>query len=655
MGYDPCYDRSKKGICKNHGQYSNKGAGQWDHKNGKPNSYLLQSLKALQPGTLRFPGGCGTHLYDWKKTIGSLKKRPLFRFGIDEFLMLCEQVGATPIITLSYFTGTNADLADLIEYLNHPISKGNPNGGVNWASVRKANGHVEPYNVRFFEFGNEVWHGNHSTAWGPPPERYAERYIELQSLIKKIDTDVQLGAIIPNSPTLYDGWSYDVIDRIREKIDFVSVHIYGIFYRSDKGKISHEELFSVALASPIQIRDRLEALTGKLKEITGKDVPVAILEYNGSFVQQEPLPYRHCLGNALLNASLLQTFLTTNAPVLSANYWQFANSYFGTIFQAIDKKRDYVRRPNYFVFKLFAEHFGEKLLKTEVDKASGYVSRSFGRVLATQLKQDIQPSSYTVQRRPISPSDWTSLRPRQQFLMRFFVNIKPSLEMLELDIHTKLDIRFSHVNVEVPVIPEYRYRLKGKIKTDFLDSSSGIFLEVLDSRGWKETHWAHSTSTISGNTDWRDILLEFTPLHDAQAIHISIRREHGGSAYGKVWIKGVVLENIGPIKKYPPTPYLSAVSSLDTTEQKLSLIVVNKNIDNSVAARIKINDFDASKNVRFSVLNGPSIGSTNEKGVELVKITEGHFEKEAGNDYFVFTFEPHSVTALEITRDLPKR
>src|SRR5699024_734813 len=45
-----------------------------------------------------------------------------------------------------------------IEYLNAEVGS-NPNGGTAWAEVRAANGHEEPYNVRYFEIGNEMNQG----------------------------------------------------------------------------------------------------------------------------------------------------------------------------------------------------------------------------------------------------------------------------------------------------------------------------------------------------------------------------------------------------------------------------------------------------------------------------------------------------------------
>lgn len=54
--------------------------------------------------------------------------------------------------------GDADDAADLIEYLNAKVGS-NPNGGTAWAEVRAANGHEAPYNVRYFEIGNEMNQG----------------------------------------------------------------------------------------------------------------------------------------------------------------------------------------------------------------------------------------------------------------------------------------------------------------------------------------------------------------------------------------------------------------------------------------------------------------------------------------------------------------
>ena len=128
----------------------------------------------------RFPGGGIANQYKWKLGIGPLWKRPRVRFGIDEFIVVCKEIGCEPIITVNYFDGSE-EAADLVEYLNSPNDGSNPRGGTDRASVRDINGHSAPYGVRFFEIGNEVSHGLHDgpsakNATPVSPDRYANDF-----------------------------------------------------------------------------------------------------------------------------------------------------------------------------------------------------------------------------------------------------------------------------------------------------------------------------------------------------------------------------------------------------------------------------------------------------------------------------------------------
>ncbi len=43
------------------------------------------------------------------------------------------------------------------------------------------------------------------------------------------------------------------------------------------------------------------------------------------------MPYRHCLGNALINAEMLRGFMHPQNNVVMANFWQFANEYWSAV------------------------------------------------------------------------------------------------------------------------------------------------------------------------------------------------------------------------------------------------------------------------------------------------------------------------------------
>jgi alpha-N-arabinofuranosidase len=80
------------------------GYGLWDSKWDRASVRAVVDLaKGAGITMVRFPGGCGTHAYDWKKAVG--KDRKEFLFGIDEFLTTAEAMGAEAVLTVSYFTG----------------------------------------------------------------------------------------------------------------------------------------------------------------------------------------------------------------------------------------------------------------------------------------------------------------------------------------------------------------------------------------------------------------------------------------------------------------------------------------------------------------------------------------------------------------------
>ena len=132
-------------------------------------------------GSIRYPGGTISNLFNWKTAIGPVETRKnqihgfynnsgqggiAPNFGLAELGAFTEQVGSEIVYVYSLGRGNAQDAADLIEYLNAKVGT-NPNGGIDWAAVRAENGHPEPYNVRYFEIGNEMqqaWAGSDGTA-----------------------------------------------------------------------------------------------------------------------------------------------------------------------------------------------------------------------------------------------------------------------------------------------------------------------------------------------------------------------------------------------------------------------------------------------------------------------------------------------------------
>lgn len=149
-------------------QWFNNAHGLWDAEADAANPAVTDKVSRAGLGMLRFPGGTSANLYDWKKAIGPTADRGCqldargsggdgpadSTYGPDEYMEVLETTGATPEIMVPMANETAADAADWVEYMNAEVGT-NPRGGVAWAERRAANGHPEPYGVKYWEIGNE--------------------------------------------------------------------------------------------------------------------------------------------------------------------------------------------------------------------------------------------------------------------------------------------------------------------------------------------------------------------------------------------------------------------------------------------------------------------------------------------------------------------
>ena len=92
---------------------------------------VVQLLREMKTSVLRFPGGNFSSGYHWKEGVGPVEQRPekpnpawpeweSNRVGTDEWLTLCELIGAEPMICVNAGNGTPEDAADWVRYCNDP-------------------------------------------------------------------------------------------------------------------------------------------------------------------------------------------------------------------------------------------------------------------------------------------------------------------------------------------------------------------------------------------------------------------------------------------------------------------------------------------------------------------------------------------------------
>ncbi len=154
---------------------------------------IAQTLEALHPAFVRWPGGCiveGIDLsnrIEWKKTIGDPKNRPgiydtwgyraTMGFGYHEFLQFCEDIGAAGMFVCNAGIGCQGrvgdacreeDLDAFIQDALDAIDYALGDGTTEWSRKRVENGHPEPFPLQYVEIGNENW--------GPIYEKRYDRF-----------------------------------------------------------------------------------------------------------------------------------------------------------------------------------------------------------------------------------------------------------------------------------------------------------------------------------------------------------------------------------------------------------------------------------------------------------------------------------------------
>ena len=155
---------------------------------------IVRLLKDSKLPLLRWPGGNFVSAYHWEDGIGPAEQRPTRPnyawgggepnlFGTDEFMAFCAAVGCEPMICINGGSGTPAEAARWIEYCNG--ASNTPMG-----RLRAAHGHPQPYGVRYWEVGNELWgrwQCNWTTASG-----YVDRYFQFAKAMRAADPDIRL-------------------------------------------------------------------------------------------------------------------------------------------------------------------------------------------------------------------------------------------------------------------------------------------------------------------------------------------------------------------------------------------------------------------------------------------------------------------------------
>jgi alpha-N-arabinofuranosidase len=222
---------------------------------------VMAVLKSLHSGVYRLPGGNFVSAFEWRYAIGDPDKRPpiydpVWRavqsndVGTDEFMTMCELLGVEPYVTLNAGTGDDWSARDYVEYCNGDVST--PMG-----KLRAANGHPEPYHVKFWGIGNEMW--GISYQYGAMKlNQFEYKHNQFARAMKAVDPTIELIAsgAMPDTMTgsgeslnlgtnlvpVYlspEDWTGGLLSNCLDNLDLISEHFYnygGTHYSLAKGR-----------------------------------------------------------------------------------------------------------------------------------------------------------------------------------------------------------------------------------------------------------------------------------------------------------------------------------------------------------------------------------------------------------------------------------
>ncbi|MFP4052258.1 MAG: hypothetical protein ACLFV7_00155 [Phycisphaerae bacterium] len=220
---------------------------------------VVTLMKHMKIPLLRFPGGSDVDYIDWRDmvsnapgregkprptTVGHTGGRITNRFGLDEFLALCDELDSQPLLVVKVLAAVRDmqtleqvayEAAAYVAYCNAPLGVDLPGDLEKWPRLRARNGHPAPYGVKLWQAGNELWivqgkvqreeHLGLDT-----PQKAADRYAECLTAVidrmKQVDPSI---TILMDGPRREDSVLARLSKRpgIRRRVEILTHHAYA--------------------------------------------------------------------------------------------------------------------------------------------------------------------------------------------------------------------------------------------------------------------------------------------------------------------------------------------------------------------------------------------------------------------------------------------
>jgi len=335
---------------------------------------VIEALKKLKIPVLRWPGGCFADTYHWKDGIGPKKERPSMlnvwwgntkednSFGTNEFLNMCEVLGAEPYLSGNVGSGTPHELADWIKYTTHP------NESSPMPELREKYGRPNPWKVKFWGLGNEAW----GCGGNMKAEHYANVYRQYATFMTDWSNSDRIYRIASGASDDDYHWTEVLMKELPANMfDALGLHHYSVIDWNKKGSstdFSEKEYFTTMQRALL-----MEELITKHSAIMDKYDPkkkkaLAVDEWggwydvvqgtNGAFLFQQ-----NTMRDAMIAGATLNIFNNHCDRVKMANLAQAIN-----VLQAVilTNEEKMIVTPTYHVMEMYTVHHDAMMLPVTV-------------------------------------------------------------------------------------------------------------------------------------------------------------------------------------------------------------------------------------------------------------------------------------------------
>ncbi|QLE01966.1 hypothetical protein HX109_10510 [Galbibacter sp. BG1] len=381
----------------------------WDKQNNALREDVGKLLDSIEPPIVRFPGGTDIDYYQWTELVDNAydrenPERPPYdgrdgnvisqnELGFDEFLSLSEKLSFEPLLVVNlgdaYFKKKTVEeaasyAASLVAYCNAPIDANLPEKYLKWAQLRLKNGRKEPYNVKYFQIGNEVWvFDKEKMGRNKKLEKsFVEEYYKiLETYIAEMrSVDENIKIIIEGNLT---GFSTTARQYLGDSFDLLAYHHYtpwgmteALNKKGESVEVSDEELYYAFVSVPSFKKETGLSYIDDIVFTTllEKDIPIAMTEWNwNGWISGDLKKAGHKdskMAQGIGAASYLHAMMRNSDAIKLANQSMLIGNSWGINTIHIDKKTNKAEIfPTGLATMLYGKNHGDRVAESQLQNS----------------------------------------------------------------------------------------------------------------------------------------------------------------------------------------------------------------------------------------------------------------------------------------------